>query len=59
MEGFSKRYRTKALVYYEPHSEIAEAIRREKQIKKWYRDWKVELIESMNPEWNDLYPNLF
>ena len=58
-EGFSKRYRVKLLVYYEAHQEISEAILREKQIKKWYRDWKIELIESMNPEWRDLYAELF
>ena len=59
VDGFSKRYRTKCLVYYEPHLEISEAIHREKQIKKWYRQWKIDLIESMNPEWKDLSERLF
>lgn len=58
-EGFSKRYRTKLLVYYEAHATISDAILREKQMKKWNRAWKIELIEEMNPEWRDLYDDLF
>jgi len=46
-------------VYYEIHGNIETAITREKQIKKWKRDWKIELIEKDNPDWNDLYGILF
>lgn len=46
------------LVYYELHATIPEAIKREKQMKKWYRQWKIDLIESVNPDWTDLYFNL-
>jgi putative endonuclease len=42
------------LVYYEKHARIVDAIRREKQLKKWNRAWKLELIEKVNPEWKDL-----
>jgi putative endonuclease len=55
IEGFTKRYGVHRLVYYEMHLTMPEAIRREKRIKKWYRAWKVRLIESMNPEWVDLF----
>jgi putative endonuclease len=53
-EGFSKRYRCKALVWYESHATMLEAIRREKRIKRWRRDWKLALIEAENPDWRDL-----
>ena len=53
-DGFSKKYRTHKLVYFEQHATMADAILREKQIKKWNRAW-VELIEKANPYWNDLY----
>jgi putative endonuclease len=53
--GFTKPYGLKILVYYEWHDEIIRAIQREKNIKHWPRAWKIELIESMNPEWKDLY----
>jgi putative endonuclease len=56
--GFSNRYGIDRLVWYESHSEIYAAITREKQIKKWYRDWKIDLIESFNPEWWDLYDSI-
>ena len=58
VKGFTKRYNIKILVYYEIHGSIEAAITREKQIKKWKRDWKIELIEKENPEWNDLYGTL-
>ena len=58
IEGFTKRYNVKNLVYYEMHSEIKNAIQREKQMKKWYRKWKIELIEKTNPEWKDLFEEL-
>ncbi len=59
VEGFSKKYFTKKLVYYEAHDDIRCAISREKQIKKWRRKWKLRLIEEFNPEWLDLYEGLF
>jgi putative endonuclease len=53
-EGFAKQHGCKALVWYEPHSDMAEAIRREKLIKRWRRDWKLALIEAENGAWRDL-----
>lgn len=55
VDGFTKKYRVHLLVYYEIHSEMIEAIKREKQIKKWNREWKIELIEKENPKWKDLW----
>ena len=54
IEGFSKRYNLRHLVYYEEHDSPLDAIRREKQIKEWKRIWKDELVESINPTWRDL-----
>lgn len=54
IEGFTKKYKIKNLVYYEIHTEIEEAIKREKALKKWNRAWKIKLIEKNNPNWNDL-----
>ena len=54
-DGFSKRYNVKKLVYYEVYESIEEAIKREKQLKSWKRDWKNKLIDDMNPDWVDLY----
>jgi putative endonuclease len=58
VDGFAKRYRTHQLVYFEQHDTMENAITREKQIKKWRRSWKLELIEDRNPEWEDLYSQL-
>jgi putative endonuclease len=58
VEGFTKRHRVKRLVYHEAHDSIEAAIQREKQMKKWNRAWKVELIEKANPNWIDLYPEI-
>lgn len=58
VDGFSAKYGLKNLVWYEVHEDINEAIRREKQLKKWNRIWKIELIEKNNSEWQDLYPDL-
>ncbi|MES2906412.1 MAG: GIY-YIG nuclease family protein [Pseudomonadota bacterium] len=58
LEGFAKRYNCTILVYCEFHEAIEAAILREKQIKKWKRDWKIELIEKLNPDWNDLSERL-
>ena len=54
IEGFTKKYRVHKLVYYETTTDVRLAIQREKQLKGWRRQWKTELIESMNPEWADL-----
>ncbi|PAX07045.1 GIY-YIG nuclease family protein [Sphingomonas lenta] len=54
IEGFSKRYGTAYLIYFELFEAIVDAISREKQIKNWRRAWKVELIEKSNPTWRDL-----
>jgi putative endonuclease len=53
-EGFSKRYGCKTLVWFETHATMLEAIRTEKQIKGWRRNWKLALIEAQNAEWRDL-----
>jgi putative endonuclease len=58
VEGFSKKYGIHDLVYYEMYDDITDAIAREKCIKKWRREWKLNLIESMNPQWSDLYESL-
>ena len=58
VNGFTKRYNVHILVYYEQTINIESAIQREKQLKKWYRAWKIELIEKQNPEWYDLYGDL-
>ena len=55
LEGFTRRYRVHQLVYFELHADMAEAILRERRIKKWNRAWKIELIEKTNPQWNDLW----
>ena len=54
INGFTSRYEIHKLVYFEEYSDIREAISREKQLKNWKRDWKIELIEKVNPDWNDL-----
>ena len=58
-DGFTKKYGIKTLVYFEVHAEMYEAIQREKRLKKWNRDWKIRLIEEMNPEWKDLADQAF
>ncbi len=54
VKGFTSRYNLKHLVYFEEFSNIHEALRREKQLKNWHRDWKLNLIKSFNPELKDL-----
>jgi putative endonuclease len=54
-DGFTKEYGVHILVYYELHGDMPAVITREKQIKKWERAWKIELIEAKNPEWRDLW----
>jgi putative endonuclease len=56
VEGFTKRYGVHQLVWYELHENMESAIKREKQLKEWNRQWKLELIEDTNPNWQDLYP---
>ena len=56
--GFTKKYNVHTLVYFEQHQEMMEAIKREKQLKKWNRSWKINLIEKGNPDWDDLYVGL-
>jgi len=58
IDGFSKKHNVHDLVYYETYTEIEEAISREKQIKKWNREWELRLIEEKNPEWEDLYDSI-
>ncbi len=58
IDGFTKRYRIGVLVYYEMHESIMNAIEREKQLKKWNRDWKIAIIEKFNPTWQDLYDSI-
>ena len=53
-EGFSKKYNLNKLVYYELTENVDAALNREKQLKRWHRDWKINLIKQMNPEFNDL-----
>ncbi|MFC5303025.1 GIY-YIG nuclease family protein [Azospira restricta] len=55
VEGFTKKYGVHTLVWYEMHETMESAIGREKAIKGWQRAWKMELIESANPQWRDLY----
>jgi putative endonuclease len=58
IEGFTRRYGVRRLVWYEFHDDMESAIRREKRLKKWYREWKLDLIEQSNPEWLDLYETI-
>lgn len=54
VEGFTKKYNLTKLVYCEATNDVESAIRREKQLKNWHRDWKINLINQFNPEWKDL-----
>jgi putative endonuclease len=58
VDGFSKKYGVHDLVYYELHENMVSAITREKQIKKWNRAWKLELIEKENSDWRDLWEEI-
>ena len=58
VEGFSKEHNLDKLVYYESTNDVNSAIAREKQLKKWKRQWKINAIEKSNPEWRDLYEDL-
>ena len=59
IEGFAQKHNVRNLVYYELHDRMEDAIIREKQLKKWKRQWKIALIERDNKEWHDLYDELF
>jgi putative endonuclease len=56
IEGFTSQYNVHLLVYYETGSDVRAVIEREKRLKKWNRQWKINLIEKDNPAWRDLYP---
>ena len=58
IDGFTKKYKVHNLVFYERFDDVKSAIRCEKQLKKWNRKWKIDLIEKDNPEWKDLYEDL-
>jgi len=58
-KGFTSAYGCTRLVWYEEHDSIGTAIQREKSLKRWYRQWKIDLIKTINPEWRDLYPELW
>jgi putative endonuclease len=58
VEGFTQKYNIHDLVYYEQGNDVSKVIRRETQLKRWKRAWKIRLIEEANPGWNDLYPSL-
>jgi putative endonuclease len=55
---FTRKYGVHRLMFFEVHEEVEHAIKREKQIKRWKRVWKINLIEGCNPDWEDLYPRL-
>ena len=57
-DGFTKKYHVHTLVWYESHDDMESAIQREKQLKKWNRQWKIRLIHKMNPAWDDLYKTI-
>jgi putative endonuclease len=59
VEGFTKKYGVHTLVYYETGGDYEGTLIREKQIKEWKRQWKIELIEKSNPEWRDLYEDIY
>jgi putative endonuclease len=58
VEGFTKQYGVKMLVYFEEHESIVAAIEQEKRLKRWARSWKIDLIRSKNPDWRDLFDEI-
>ena len=58
IKGFTEKYKVHQLVYVEETDDVSAAITREKQLKKWKRNWKLRLIEELNPKWKDLYEEL-
>ncbi len=57
-EGFTKKYNVNKLVYYESQPDLKSALKREKRLKNWHRQWKINLIEAKNKDWKDLYPEI-
>lgn len=57
-KSFTDKYNLERLVWYEPHGDVTGAIHREKQIKRWIRTWKINLVESVNPSWHDLWDEI-
>ena len=58
IDGFTKRYKVHHLVYFEETSDVRSALQREKHMKIWKREWKIRLVQQMNPDWDDLYGTL-
>ncbi len=58
VKGFTEKYKVETLVYFEQHEDMISAITREKQLKKWNRQWKINLIEKENLDWNDLWSEI-
>jgi putative endonuclease len=58
IDGFTRKYKVHNLVYFEQTGDVNEALKREKQLKKWKRQWKLQLIEKDNPDWRDLYDEI-
>ena len=58
LDSFTSKYKLDKLVYYEIFNDIENAILREKQLKNWHREWKINLIEKFNPNWDDLYKSI-
>jgi len=58
VKGFTTRYSVSLLVWYEIHGDIMEAIKREKQLKEWKREWKIDLVQEKNPHWRDLFDDI-
>ena len=58
VESFTSRYDVDKLVWFEIYEDVLTAITREKELKKWRRDWKIRLVEERNPDWTDLYPGI-
>ena len=58
VKGFTEKYNIHKLIYYEQTEDISSALAREKSLKKWNRNWKIQLIEKENPNWEDLYFNI-
>ena len=58
VEGFTKKYNLDRLVYYEQTDSVETALNREKQLKRWHRQWKINLIKEFNPTFDDLYESI-
>ena len=58
IDGFTKKYKVHHLVYFEETSDVRSALQREKHMKIWKREWKIRLVQQMNPDWDDLYDTL-